>query len=364
MSLLLLILSFLFGIPIGIGSPGVPADAPDTVRPIVAPAADAAPPPVAEPAAVAAAAADAAPAMLLPDLVDRLTEVQTVQVVTDRYDMTFTLAGNDWISADFFDYPARTDAFSYLFLDLSFLVEFNLLPNDPATYAGFGVADPGAEGGGSRITVSTASGETIVDLIVGRPEEAAEGARGGVYIRRLDTGELWLAAGQATVPVYPSEWFDPVVDYRIGAIAQVEILRGETPILTADKIDATEFTLAFADPAVAPAGAIANSRALRVLSQGIASTMFDAVRPVEGLTVPADARTIRFAMTSGLELSVTLVPADGETWVIYAASAPPGSAAVAEAVTLSTRVDGWAFRLPDSRITLLDVDPATLVTAP
>jgi hypothetical protein len=99
------------------------------------------------------------------------------------------------------------------------------------------------------------------------------------------------------------------------------------------------------------------------MSQAIVSTTFDDARPRDSLTIAPDARTVRYETRTGLRLDITLVTADGVTWVIYNATAIADTAA-AQAADIQARTGDWAFKLPIGRITTLSRDIAQLITVP
>lgn len=303
--------------------------------------------------------------ILFQPLFDRLPEVARVIVETRRYTQTFEVRDGIWVSVENEGFPITQDTLNRFFFGMSMLVARALQPadHDPAA---MGVLEPGAEGDGARIEIQTADGTKLTEFIVGLPAENAATERGGTFIRLVDENETWLVDGPLVVPAFDTEWFTPIVSYTGGQIGGIIIMRGDTVLFDAPKVDLTtnDFDLDHVDPAIAPAGADANDRALRVMSQAFGTTAFEAARHRSGLVVPDDAYKVEFETITALRITITLVEADGVTWALYDAYAPPDSPAVREEAPFNQRLGQWAFRLPESRLRLLTPDIATLVTVP
>ena len=91
-------------------------------------------------------------------------------------------------------------------------------------------------------------------------------------------------------------------------MVRVTILAGEKVVLDFRKPDpaSADYALVALDESLGPPGSTANVEAIRGLAQVVVNVTFDDVRGREGLTVPSEARTVRFVTESGLQIDATL----------------------------------------------------------
>ena len=135
---------------------------------------------------------------LYPGLQERAAEVQQVRLVRAEGSQTGTAtllrteAG--WVLKERDLFPARTDLVRRLLIDLGELVLIERKTGDPDRYDRLDLSDVGKAGSkASRVVVTTAGGETLVDLHVGKKRESLTGGKPMVYVRRSDQDQAYLA---------------------------------------------------------------------------------------------------------------------------------------------------------------------------
>ena len=149
-------------------------------------------------------------------------------------------------------------------------------------------------------------------------------------------------------------------------IARTTIFEGGEMQLDAVKVDFVlgDYELAYLNPAIGPEGAVANDNGMRGVAQAIVTLALDDARPRDTVTIPANGRMVRFETRRGLHLDVTLAEADGETWVVFDATAAADAEAADQARDIQALTSRWAFRLPPHRITALSRPLTELFTIP
>jgi len=307
---------------------------------------------------------------MFPKLSQGLAEASKVTVQTPQYTASWELRDGVWVSPERGGYPSRAGTASDLVAGVARLTKVEGKTSNPDWYQYIRVGDPAATPptGVAHVTVATANGDVLADAVLGARSFSipASHTRGGMYVRIPAEAQTWLVEGSAAVPAGLPEWFDTLIDIPGPEITGVTILEGDKPVLETTKTDQTtgNYEIAYLDPAVGAAGDVANSNSIRSLASGIVGLRFDDVRAIDSFAPGATARTDRFTMTSGMQLDVTLIEADGAHWATFKATAPQGSAGEAAAADITARTGKWAFRLDASRVTRLNQPVINLIQKP
>lgn len=306
---------------------------------------------------------------MFPLLVERGADVSQVTVEARRYSVTLERRNGGWVAIDRGDYPVKSEPVEQLITAMAQLTEFEPRTDNPELYPEIDVVGVGADTEDMHFMAQAADGTVLADAIVGMPSRSI-GNRSGTFVRRTNGAEAWLVEGAVFFPNYLPEWFNPLLSVPGPDIGRVTIFSGDRMLFDASKIsfETGDYELDFLDEAYQRPNIEAEDNAIRNLAQAVVSTTFDDARPRETVTVPDDARTIRFQTRNGLSLGITLVPIETngvtQTWVLYDASAEPGSPAEADAAAMRLRTYDWAFLLPQSRIVTLSRDITQLVRVP
>ncbi len=310
--------------------------------------------------------------LMFPRLAAEAADVGEVIVETTAYRIDLRNRDGNWVAADIGDYPIVPDAVAQIIAALSQMTIVDGKTDNPDWYRYVNVDDPTADldpgvTPGTHITVNAGNGDVLADAIFGAAANSIGYARnGGSFVRRAGEARAWLVTGGVNIPGFEQDWFGQLFSIPGTNIAEIAIFLGEEMVLDAQKtnFDTGNYDLTYLSPDIGPTGATANNNGLRGLAQGIVSTSFESVRPADGVTFADDARTIRFMTRDGMQLDVRLGEADGDVWVTYAASAPDGSDAAAQAASINARSAGWAFKLLSYRITALTRDFTDLFDPP
>jgi len=307
-------------------------------------------------------------APLLPELTGRVDDVRKVTIEYPGYRLQIERRDDAWVASDRGSYPVRAAFAADLVAALAAMMRVEPKTDNPEwfQYVRVGGEDAPLPARGVRVSVRTAADEVLADAVLGRTSAAIGYSQsGGMFIRQFGDNQTWLVEGRATVPATLQEWFGQLFTVPGTEVAQITLFEGETMMLDARKVAerSAEYETLSVNPGVGPEGTTVSSDALRNLTQIIVSVALDEVRARDSVTIPPDARTVRFLTWAGLQIEATLAPDGDQTWVLFNVSAQ-GADAVDRAAAIGERVNDWAFRLPDRRITLLATPLAKLVTPP
>jgi hypothetical protein len=295
---------------------------------------------------------------MFPELKNRLEELDRLVIAGPRYSLTLGLRDGQWVAADFGDYPVNAEPFLQIVSSMLEMTRVEPKTDNPDLYQYLSVTDIADDETNTtlRIQAYLDDGTQVADALFGRESASIGFTRvGGLFVRPTDSEQAWLVEGFITTPNFLQDWFQRLLSIPGPDVASVSIGAGNTVLLTAEKIDfaTADYELTFVRDQVAPDNSIANDANIRSMGQGVISTTFDSARPIGELTLSDADRVVTFVTVDGLELSVRLVEADGETWVIYQAFAAAGSEAAEEAAGITERTAQWAFEIPSHRVNAL-----------
>lgn len=299
-------------------------------------------------------------------LVARLNEIGSIVVGTGA--STITLARGDaggWSVVERGGYPADAGKVRELALATAGLRQVETKTAARDRLPRLELEDPGAGAKSKRLELRDKAGKPLAALIIGKTSFGLYGGgRSGVYVRRADEPQAWLAAGQLDVPSAPMD----VVQREFLNVQPAELARitlgagGPAPVvLRKPAPDAEAFTL----ETPSPPGKQADPEKLERLGSSLVSLTMQEVKPAAEIAVPDGAPRARFETWDGLVVEARAVArGEGEKaehWVMFAPSDQPPLAtqptssgdtvkpapATGRAATMKAQLEPWAFQLPD-----------------
>lgn len=278
---------------------------------------------------------------VVPALLTKANDI-TGLVVRDS-DGTFTVERRDnrFVAADS-GYPVKTDTIRQIVGSSAALAFEESRTADPQRYGDLGLADPGAKDAGKEVTFRTASGD-LADFVVGKPDSAAGGPNGGVFIRVKGEAQTFLARGNVRLPASRSEWFVPFdLDIKRNEVTKVELTGGGRDGVTAAVKEDKPGTLQLVD---VPEKRTAEDFKVSRLASLVDSFTFQDVR--KATQGAADGRQMIVSASNGLRLTITTVGNAADGWVRIAVEATEDGSKD-KAKLIASKVDGYEFRLPSN----------------
>jgi hypothetical protein len=293
--------------------------------------------------------------LLLPGLAAHVADVAAIEVIAQGKDSTVKRAGVAWILPAKDDYPAAPGKVAALLDRLAGLRLIEKKTADPARYAALGLGQADEKNPVTReVKLFNAAGESLGDVILGKPNPSMGRLGGGVYVRLADTklgdGPAWLVEGVVDVPSTDIAFAD-------GAIFP---LADPQTIVSATAIDkgAALFTVTRAkegkDLILKPAKGAPDQAKLLQFIAAPALLGFEDVRRLQAHESPA--RLIVYQLQDGTKDTLALYPRGRDLWV---AASESGAGAAA----FNAAHQGYAYRLPDYRAAVLMNAPADFAAA-
>lgn len=314
----------------------------------------------------ASAAEIVAGARMFPLLAAGPSAATSVTIEGPRYSLELELLDGVWIATDHGGYPVKSAPIEAVVAAMAGFVAVEIATEDPADYAGMGVAarEPDVSSEAIEVIIRDGYGEVLAEGIVGSPTAImTPRPRSGILVRRTEDAAVWLSEGGMSIPQRLSAWFEPLLQVRGPDVAAIAFYRGTTLLLEAQKTDfetGTYSVTAVAEEIGPLERVVADWDSMRAVAQAVVSVTADDVRGRDAVAIAEDARTIVFTTRDGLMLSLTLADVDGAVWVLIDAAAEEGAPAAATAQAIRDRTSEWAFLLPEFNTISLTQDLSNL----
>lgn len=148
--------------------------------------------------------------VLFPELADQLNEVSFLTVRSADATINMAREEGGWVLAEQWGYPARSEAVRQALVGLAELRAVEPKTRMPERHARLEVQDVTAAGAQSRmLTLKDIDGDLLAEVVVGRKRFDMGGTGGeGIYVRRADEDQVWLARGQFPYNKSVRDWLD------------------------------------------------------------------------------------------------------------------------------------------------------------
>jgi hypothetical protein len=293
-----------------------------------------------------------------PALAAKLGDVASVTVSRDGTTMTLIRDGDNWLVAEKGNYPANAAKISQIVRAMADLTLVEPKTQNPDLYPRLEVEDPG-NGKSALLAVKDKSGGDLAQAIVGKRRYDRLGAgNDGVYLRKPEEAQSWLARGTLDPSGDPASWLDrQIIDISEKKIAKV----------TLSQADGSKLVISRSAPEekFAVEGAPADTKfKSETTTSGPATALetldLDDVKPGGELPVPdKDVVTASFTTFDGLTVDMRLMERDKTDWI--AISAVGSDSTEADAKKIEDKVSHWTFAIPAYKANLLKTKLADLV---
>lgn len=333
-------------------------------------------------------------ALTFPGLIDRVNEVERIDIAGPEGEFDLRFDGARWVAPALADFPADFDKVKQTLIALAELRLIEAKTADPERYARLGLAEPNAdEGAGTQLRLAAAGDAAIAAITVGNP---GHGGADRVYVRRENDPQTWLAHGELDIGAVPEDWVDTLVVRLDGErVRRVTISHADDgERLEIVKPDRGEQSFELVNM---PEGAALRSPVtLDNLGRALAFVRFDEVAAAaEGPAAGEGDSTAVFETFDGATVTVTLQKRGEANWARFDAAwtPPPAEAepeaeantedgaqdvdaedidaedeepfdAEADTAQLASRTADWVFRLPDFKAEQLAMRMDRLIDLP
>jgi hypothetical protein len=286
-------------------------------------------------------------------LADKLANLGRMHLSRGAMTINFTLTAGRWVVVEKGNYPAAEDRIRKLLVGLAELELIEPKTDKAELLPRLDLDDP-ANGKSTLVTLQDRIGAIVGEVIIGRNRPSRVGGDAGVYVRRPNTDQAWLARGSVDLSGDVLAWLDRrIIDIPAERVASIVLTTPDgTPTVLSRSAPAAAF-------AVEGASTAPDASQLAAVADVLTALDLDDVKLRAEQPIPQDgAATAAFTTFDGLIIGARLSSPGGADWLALTAT---GSAAQAEpAKALNDRLAPWSFAIPAERAKLLRATLADL----
>jgi hypothetical protein len=283
-----------------------------------------------------------------PGFASHVREVARVHVVSKAngaFDVAFK-PEKGWVIPSRNDYPASFEKVQRTLVGLATLQTIEPKTARPDWLSYLGLDSPSTGGKGVLIEAFDEKGNALASVIVGNGIDIGDvSGQVGLYIRKPDSTQSYLARGVLEPASDPADWMDKtVMDIDRARIreADVEPADGTLYVVLRDKPSDPDFHLA----QIPHGRETANAAVADEVAAAIVGFSFDDIRAAKDFDFSKTSRLVTKTF-DGLTVTVLLIRQGADNWAEVEAEAAPGNAAAGvEARAIDAHANGWAYKLP------------------
>ncbi len=288
---------------------------------------------------------------VFPNLSTDINNVQSVKLVQGQNTFSFQRNGAQWSLKEKDNYPVRSEPVRRLLIQLAEARLIDKKTGSKEKHALLDLQDPTAKDSQARqISLLDGSSKQLADLILGKKRFDAFGTgKSGVYVRRANEDQTWLAQTEAAPEIQISDWVEiEFFKFPTGDISQLEINWSDDVPVKLVKKSEKESEFDFAD---LPEGQrLKKDVQANTVAEAFASLSLDDVKKAGDSTDSADT-AIATLNAEGMTIFFRLQKQQGDSWLsVQAVAGGDASEEVRKTVAdINTKASGWIFKLPKSK---------------
>ncbi|MEQ8510437.1 MAG: DUF4340 domain-containing protein [Rhodospirillaceae bacterium] len=322
-------------------------------------------------------------AVVFPDLLDSLNDLD--RIVVRHKDGVETLEATDegWVYVERDNYPVQGDKVGELVVKLSRLEKIEPKTKLAERYDRLDLADPEVKDDtrAKEVALIDSEGAEMARLLVGKRKFTLGSTEGGTYILVPDDPQAWLVTGELNPGTRARDWLvREITDIKDKDIQRIRIVHpdGEELVVYKETPEQANYAVEnVPEDMVLRRDSIADDTG-RVLS----NLLLDDVKKAADVDFPADQTiTATFLGFDGFTIDVDLIESGDENWLRFRGQAPqevPASEVSGEEESgqvskpnwadviaeLNAKADGWVYQLPGYEVAPLKKRMTDLVREP
>lgn len=286
----------------------------------------------------------------LPGFADKLATLDFLRLRRGGVTVNLKQRDGSWTVVEKGGYPADQERVRKLLLQLAELELVEPKTDRPELLARLDLDDP-ANGKSTLVAAGDRSGALVGQIDIGRrrPSDIAGGEE-GVYVRKPDSDQAWLARGSFALSGDALSWLDRrIIDIPAAQVASVVLTAPDGNAVVVARGSADQ---PFAIDGLAPDAKPKPDEALAAPAGALEALDLDDVKPAFEQPISEDgATTAAFTTFDGLVVGLRLSPSEQGDWLAIDVTGDGKSEAQAKA--LSARLSPWRFAIPAERGKLL-----------
>lgn len=287
--------------------------------------------------------------LMLPEIARQSTALGGVELTKGGKKLTLERVGDKWTLKERGGYPVLPDKVRALVVQLTSarLAEPKTAAKD--RLAMLELEDPSAKDAkSSLVRLLDAHGKPAAEIVIGKSRSNAFGAgRGGIYVRRPNETQTWLASGEPNITVDVKDWIDPAI-YKtdVPKLKRVTVEHANEVPIVVEKGDAADAKFALKE---VPTGLkLKQSANVEQIALGFGSIDVEDVIKLDKTPIGEKVSVITTESTDGLTVTFRLRREGdpSEAWLSFSATGE-GDEAKKAAEAINAKGAGWEFKIPN-----------------
>jgi len=283
---------------------------------------------------------------MLPELRSQPAGIGSIELTKSGRTLTFVRNGEQWTIKERGGYPVEGDKIRALLVQLTRaeLAEPKTASKD--RWPLLDLEDPAAaEAKSSLVRLLDAGGKPIAELVVGKRRNNAFGTgRHGVYVRRPNETQTWLASGEPNLALDVKNWVDPAI-FKADAekLKRVTVAHpNEVPIVVEREGEKGKFVL----KSVPEGLKVKEGAGVEQIALSLGSVDIDDVRKLDATPAGNAISVITAENSDGLTVTFRLrrEGTPEEAWLSFTAAGEGEAKKAADEI--NAKAAGWEFKIP------------------
>lgn len=285
-------------------------------------------------------------ARLVPGLDRQEKAIGAVEITQGEKRITLERLDSVWKLKERAGYPANPERVRAL---LTTLAAAQLV--DPKTaakdrWAQLELDDPAGKDAKSRgVRVLDTKGKPLAEIVLGKSRYDAFGSgKGGIYVRRQNEAQTWLATGEPKGSTDVKDWVAVTAfETEQAKIAKVTIEHPNEVAIVVEKGDGKDQKFKLVDKT--PEGQKVKQSAVDQIGQGFASIELEDVRKLDATPAGDKVTVVRLESEGGLVVTFRLRKEGEANWLSFVATGPEADAKT-KADQINAKAGGWEIKIP------------------
>ena len=298
-----------------------------------------------------------------PGLLDRINDVAEIDVKSKDGTTVIKNTPAGWVMASKNDYPVQAEMAKGAAIGFGEMEFTERKTARPDRYKRLSVEDVDGKDAKSRlVTLKDAKGQTMAELIVGRPRAGGMDGQGGLYVRRPGDVQSWFAPANFEIPTDPAVWLKPrIIHVNAKRVARITTIQpnGDKLVIYKD----TPATKHFAFKDLPPDKTLKGEAVADDMDSILTTIDLGDVAPQSDMNFNDKVWHAEVETFDGLDVKVDLVDRGEKVWARFVAAAEKPLVDVAsqpeaaknflhsaddvakEVASINARVGTWAYEL-------------------
>ena len=286
---------------------------------------------------------------MMPELRRQASGLAGIELAKGGKTLTLVRNGEQWSLKERAGYPVEGDKVRALLVQLT-----NAELAEPKTASKdrwplLDLADPSsAEAKSSLVRLLDKAGKPIAELVIGKQRMNAFGTgRHGIYVRRPNESQTWLASGEPKVVLDVKDWVDPAIfKADVEKLNRVTVAHPkEVPIIVEREGEAGKGGK-FALKSIPEGMKVKQGANVEQIPLSLGSVELEDVRKLDATPVGDAVSIVTAESSDGLTVTFRLRREGNENdaWLSFTAAGAGDAKKAADAI--NAKAAGWEFKIP------------------